>query len=53
MVTMTRAQNLGLKETYSEWFTCVYCNKNNIMRKFKYCPSCGEELDWTFYRDED
>lgn len=33
-------------EIYAYWYTYLSCNGGLIVRKFKYCPHCGKEIDW-------
>lgn len=38
--------NDGTDITRYDWF-CPRCNLETMSTKFKYCPCCGQALDWS------
>lgn len=33
-------------EYWQGTYTCSNCNSNQIFKGFKYCPDCGEAIEW-------
>ena len=38
--------SLGRFEFYTEWFRCPMCRCDNIAGSYKFCPECGELIEW-------
>lgn len=45
-VKIGNEQNQGKDELYTWFYSCPECWEVNIIRRFKYCPICGVELEW-------
>ena len=39
-------------ETYSSFYKCPACGKENIWREFNFCPDCGAKLIWVPLKKE-
>lgn len=46
MVRITSQMSLGKDELYTEWFRCPECRDSYIAVEFRYCPICGNEINW-------
>ena len=46
MVEITNELEAGKDEIYAMFYICPKCDDYYIIRRFKYCPNCGVELNW-------
>lgn len=51
MVSIDDICCVGYTERFAITFMCE-CGFEGVERNFKYCPNCGEEIDWGFHQDE-
>jgi len=37
---------LDSDEVYCQWWKCSECSCSDIMSHHRYCPVCGNNIDW-------
>jgi hypothetical protein len=50
MVKITGDDYDGKDEMYCDWYKCPKCYTPEIAIGFKYCPMCGEKIEWNIKR---